>query len=841
MFCSKFTKNCPYNVKKTDNFIFVMMPFDGFKNTFDIIDQTIRAIVTKNFICERADSKYDTGDIWCKRICQNIKKAKYCIVDTTNKNANVFYELGFAHAIGNSNTIIITQKIDDAPFDIRNLSHILYSEKDLPSLRRDLQKAIEDLEQNQFDEYINPDEMIRDLEQKIQDKNDELLNCQGKVLALKELLQERQNELKTIERKLYEEQSNIESFKNKLNESDNKLLDLERRNKQLEEIKNNPEKEANNSIENLNRTIKELMNQLEMAEREDLGEKLNQISETLKEKEVKLANYKKGLQVYSTTHDDKYIKELLLEDNKIEDSAREYYLKGNDLYEVEKYSDAAISYEVAVTIQQNFSEAWFNWGLCLYNLGDFETSIQKYLVALSLDRKNSVIYNNLGDAYYRLQEFNSAINQYSSALVYNLTYLKPFYNRGLAYACLTQYDKAICDFNEVIKLDNEFAEAFHLRGLANDYNGSFEEALNDYNKTIELNPEFYEAYTHRAWLKFFSLKNEIGAEEDIEKSISINDSIPETFYYKGRIKYAKGLYAEAINLFTKAKDLGYEDLNEIYYWRGWSYYSNLDFKKAIFDFDEAIKINPNNPDLFNDIANTYFELQEYDNAIKDYSKAIKLSPDNSDIYNNRANTYYELKEYKNALKDYSKAIKLSPDNSNVYRNRANTYIKLQKNQKALIDCNNAIKLEPNNSLYFICRALVYTYLREYDKAIEDYYLAIKLDSENVSSKLALSELNFIINKYDDSIKLIEQLENITLDKGFEVIKYFLLCIDGRMLNKNVTNYEKQLDELLSEDIKINWSFDEIKNLYDDKSVTKLQKAYLMDLIKKIENKKSPSP
>lgn len=143
--CSKIGGPCPYPVVVDPKYIFVIMPFDGFDSVYDIIKQSIKHVKRTKFKIERADEKYTNHSIWCSRICKNIRKAKFCITDTTGRNANVFYELGFAHALSNSKTIIITQNIQDAPFDISEMGHIIYSDKDLPKLRRDLTSALNEL------------------------------------------------------------------------------------------------------------------------------------------------------------------------------------------------------------------------------------------------------------------------------------------------------------------------------------------------------------------------------------------------------------------------------------------------------------------------------------------------------------------------------------------------------------------------------------------------------------------------------------------------------------------------------------------------------------------------
>lgn len=121
------------------------MPFKNFDSVYDVIKHAIPRKKGIKYKVERADEKYTSFSIWCSRICKSIRKAKICIVDTTGKNPNVFYELGFAHGLTKTKTIILTQKINDAPFDIKEMGHIIYSEKNLPKLKKDLNKALSEL------------------------------------------------------------------------------------------------------------------------------------------------------------------------------------------------------------------------------------------------------------------------------------------------------------------------------------------------------------------------------------------------------------------------------------------------------------------------------------------------------------------------------------------------------------------------------------------------------------------------------------------------------------------------------------------------------------------------
>lgn len=117
---------------------FVIMPFGGW---FDLYykEVYIPAIEAAGFVAKRADDLYRPGNI-VNDIWQYTKEADVVLADLTNKNPNVFYELGLAHAIAKP-AILITATMDDVPFDLRSLRVIEYN-KESPKWGEILQNKI---------------------------------------------------------------------------------------------------------------------------------------------------------------------------------------------------------------------------------------------------------------------------------------------------------------------------------------------------------------------------------------------------------------------------------------------------------------------------------------------------------------------------------------------------------------------------------------------------------------------------------------------------------------------------------------------------------------------------
>jgi hypothetical protein len=94
---------------------FVMMPFDpSFNGAWEhVLRPTVTAVGDE---CKRADDFFNPAPI-INDVRGSIRNADYLIADLTGKNANVFYELRIAHALGKP-VILLAQQIQDVPLSI---------------------------------------------------------------------------------------------------------------------------------------------------------------------------------------------------------------------------------------------------------------------------------------------------------------------------------------------------------------------------------------------------------------------------------------------------------------------------------------------------------------------------------------------------------------------------------------------------------------------------------------------------------------------------------------------------------------------------------------------------
>jgi len=258
-------------------------------------------------------------------------------------------------------------------------------------------------------------------------------------------------------------------------------------------------------------------------------------------------------------------------------------------------------------------------------------------------------------------------------------------NQGNANKNKNEHGQAVTDYTAALEKDPGNAAVYISRGIAFGEMRDFNAALDDFNKAIQLSPELGSAYTMRGR----ALAASVVTVLDVKPGFS-------DFTYK---------------------------LPD-----GWDTAENKrTMERAIADFNQAMRLDPNNPVNYYERGSVYSMKSEYDNAIADYNQAIKLNPGYVEAYRNRGDAYDSKKDYDRAIADYTQAIKLNPGYVKAYRNHGEAYLYKEDYDRAIADYNQAITLDPTDAFAYLGRGVVYHLKGDYDRAIADYNQAITLD------------------------------------------------------------------------------------------------------------------
>jgi tetratricopeptide (TPR) repeat protein len=263
------------------------------------------------------------------------------------------------------------------------------------------------------------------------------------------------------------------------------------------------------------------------------------------------------------------------------------------------------------------------------------------------------------------------------------------------------------------------------RGILFATRGNYELAIMDFSDAIKLEPNLAAAYMLRGRALYASVSKVYKQEENFS-GVDVISTDGKASADQIRV------FDQAIADFTQALRLDPDNANA-YNERGSAYAAKGDYDQALADYNQAIRLDPNDTHAYNNRGLAYAKKKDYDRAIADYNQAIRLNSNNAAAYNNRGSSYFEKKDYDRAIADYNQWIKLDPNNANAYFFRGQAYSSKKDYNRAIADYNQGIKLDPNNADAYGSRGSAYFEKKDYDKAIADFTQAIKLDPNNAGA------------------------------------------------------------------------------------------------------------
>lgn len=120
-------------------FVFAVMPFS--KDFDDVYQLGIKgASEETGAYCERVDEQMFEGTI-IERIYNQINKADVIVADLSTRNANVFYETGYATGLG-KRVILLARTKDDISLDLGRHANVIYGDS-IANLKTELAKRLQ--------------------------------------------------------------------------------------------------------------------------------------------------------------------------------------------------------------------------------------------------------------------------------------------------------------------------------------------------------------------------------------------------------------------------------------------------------------------------------------------------------------------------------------------------------------------------------------------------------------------------------------------------------------------------------------------------------------------------
>ncbi len=248
-----------------------------------------------------------------------------------------------------------------------------------------------------------------------------------------------------------------------------------------------------------------------------------------------------------------------------------------------------------------------------------------------------------------------------------------------------------------IYLNPEHPLALVALGTLFESTKKYESAVDTYERVPENSPLRRKAQIQRA-LNLDVLEKKEEARERLQALAEEKpDDIEGAFAYANILRAGKR-YSEAAEAYAKIIKILGEPKREhwsLYYFRGMSYERAKQWTLAEKDFQLALKLSPDNPQVLNYLGYSWVDQGvNLDQALEMIRKAVSLRPKDGYIIDSLGWAYYRLGRFEEAAAELEKAIVLSPSDPTINDHLGDAYWKTDRKLEARFQWLRAVENKP---------------------------------------------------------------------------------------------------------------------------------------------------
>ena len=420
-------------------------------------------------------------------------------------------------------------------------------------------------------------------------------------------------------------------------------------------------------------------------------------------------------------------------------------LLGNDIKAVEYYKKA-------VSVAPNDVKLRLDYAKMLDKLGQEDDAVEEYNYILSKTTDNKDVLYSLERIYKKKLEDSPN----DASLTSNL---------GAIMQKQGNYDEALRYYSKAEYLDPSNINTRINVGTLYQQKGDYKTAIIAYDSILILYPDNVEANIYKAQ-SLAKLGNKKESQEIFKKVLTKDPS--NEFVQNELLTMVKenSTPAEFVDYIKKNN---VSNANEVLYDYALDLHRNNKISDAIEIYNEVLKTDSNNPEVFVNLAIAYSQDKDLTKAMQTLETAKAKFPNDSQIEDNIKSISSQMTDQKLALaaefynnKDYQKAIDeyltINPTTSDIMLSVAGAYQNMGDNDKAIEYYKKALELAPTNSdiAYYI--SALYTEKEDIENAKLYAQKSLALNKTNKQAKALLDNINSSLSaqKLENAISLFDK-------------------------------------------------------------------------------------
>jgi superkiller protein 3 len=287
------------------------------------------------------------------------------------------------------------------------------------------------------------------------------------------------------------------------------------------------------------------------------------------------------------------------------------------------------------------TELWVERGNVLAGMGRPDDAIDAYDRALKVQPDHIAALLNKETLLAELGEIDSALEINSRIIKHMPDEPLAWILRASLLRRMGSLKKSIECLDRAVEISPELAEVWNAQGVALLEMQKHEDAIICIDRAIQIDPYFAEAWANKGAVVLASGDADRSLQY-FDRAVDIDPENAQAWANKGSALYEMGRFTEAVECLDAALAIRKDKITINS--KGWALLNNDEPEKAIEAFEEAIAIDQNYAEAWNNLGLAYSRQENFAEAFDSFERALATAPDFTDARKNRDSTRRRIEQ-----------------------------------------------------------------------------------------------------------------------------------------------------------------------------------------------------